>query len=68
MPCIHLLEKVMRTLMVESYSVHSSWRLRCQKGDENCHGRSMSSSFQTINSQTREFKLDQKKVERWRDL
>eukprot|EP00957_Ditylum_brightwellii_P042952 3252273-Ditylum_brightwellii.AAC.1 len=63
------MEKAMRTAMVKfggddknfdggigrrsSHGVYSSWHLRCHKGDENCHGRSMSSSFQTIKSQTR---------------
>eukprot|EP00957_Ditylum_brightwellii_P086983 6620334-Ditylum_brightwellii.AAC.1 len=36
-----------------SHTVHSSWCLRCQKGDKSCNGRIMSSSLQTINSQIR---------------
>eukprot|EP00957_Ditylum_brightwellii_P029548 2232395-Ditylum_brightwellii.AAC.1 len=60
--CACLMETAIITAVVEfdagigsrsSRTIHSSWHSRCQKGVENCHGRSMNISFEIIKSQTR---------------
>eukprot|EP00957_Ditylum_brightwellii_P037166 2813392-Ditylum_brightwellii.AAC.1 len=58
LPHICCMWKVVRSLMVELEAGHHilfipSWCPRSTKGDKNCHGKSMSSSSQIINSQTR---------------